>query len=143
MGSNYPPGMSKRDFIRAGIDNPHDHEHEWRHGDIDNPVIEDGAAIFHQQCRYVEGQYGEGWECEETRTYRFEYSTLESPDGEKTELHDITEWEENDDDIAEKVVSIEEAFHNFPDEVSFDVDPNSDCGQVTLTYKGWELHFRP
>jgi hypothetical protein len=143
MGGNYPPGTSAGD-PRAPWNAPdRSHDHEWRPGDMDNPVIEDGAAIFHEQCQYAEGRHGEGWECEETRTYRFEYSTLESPSGVEIELHDITEWEENDDDVAEKVVSIEEAFHNFPDEVTFDIEPDPDCGQVTITYEDWGLHFRP
>lgn len=145
VGSNYPPGMSKRDFVRAGIDQPHHHEHEWEHGDMDNPVIEDGAAIFHQRCLYSEGRYGEGWECEETRTYRFDYSTIESPDGKEWELPDITNWDEAPEEVAKKVIIIEKRFHGKgpSEKVEFDVDPDPDNGQVTITYKGWELHFRP
>ena len=66
----YPPGMSKRDFVKAGIDQPHNHEHEWRLDDMENPMFEDGAAIFHEYCDYVEGRWGEGWSCEESRTLR-------------------------------------------------------------------------
>jgi hypothetical protein len=146
VGSNYPPGMSKRDFIRAGIDDPHHHEHEFRPMDSQvAPIIEDGAAIFQEECRYVEGEYAEGWSCEETRTYRFEYSTLESPSGKEWELPDITNWEEVSPGIEKKVITIEERFHNHGpgDDVSLDVDPDPDAGKVTLTYKGWKLHFRP
>lgn len=68
--SNYPDGMSKRDFIRAGIDQPHNHEHEWEPTGRDDPIFEDGAAIFIQSCGYAEGRWGEGWACEETRSFR-------------------------------------------------------------------------
>lgn len=68
--SNYPPGMSGRDFVRAGIDQPHHHEHEWVPCEGENPVFEDGAAIFLEECLYAEGEYGQGWECEEGRQGR-------------------------------------------------------------------------
>jgi hypothetical protein len=37
---------------------------------MDNPIFEDGAAIFHERCDYSEGRWGEGWSCEETRSMR-------------------------------------------------------------------------
>jgi hypothetical protein len=144
--NNYPPGMSKRDFVRAGIDQPHAHEHEFTSEGMDGPIIEDGAAIFREECWYAEGEYGQGWECEESRTYRFEYSTLESPDGEVVELPTIAEWPSDMPDGRDgKVVEIEEAFHTHGpgDLVSFDVDPDRDGGVVTLEYKGWKLRFEP
>lgn len=70
VGSNYPPGMSKRDFVRAGIDQPHHHEHEWEPDEEHYPVFEDGAAIFIEYCLYAEGRWGEGYACEEMRTNR-------------------------------------------------------------------------
>lgn len=145
-GGNYPPG-AKND-PRAPYNQPdRSHEHRWRPGDMDNPVIEDGAAIFHERCEYAEGEYGEGWQCEETRTYRFEYSELESPSGETWDLPDITEWDDHDlpEKRAEKVIAIEERFHQFGpgDKVGFDVDPDPEGGVVTIEYKGWTLRFEP
>lgn len=144
-GGNYPPG-AKND-PRAPYNQPdRSHEHRWRHEEEQvNPVIEDGAAIFHEECQYAEGRHGEGWQCEETRTYRFEYSTLESPSGIETELHDITDWEHNADTVRERIINIEEAFdfHGPGDEVSFDVDPDPDAGVVTIEYKGWILTYEP
>jgi len=110
------------------------------------PIIEDGAAIFHEKCQYAEGEYGQGWKCEETRTYRFGYSTLESPDGETVELPTIAEWPSDMPDGRDgKVVEIEEAFHAHGpgDKVGFDVDPDPECGRVTIEYEGWQLHFKP
>jgi len=70
--SNYPPGTSAGD-PRAPWNAPdHSHDHEWYPGDVDNPILEDGAAIFHERCHYAEGRWGEGWSCEETRTFRCE-----------------------------------------------------------------------
>ena len=143
-GGNYPPG-AKND-PRAPYNQPdRSHDHEWRPGDMDNPVIEDGAAIFHERCQYAEGRHGEGWECEETRTYRFEYSTLESPGGKEWELPDITNWDEAPEEIAQKVILIEERFHGKgpSEKVNFDVDPDPDAGVVTIEYKGWTLKFEP
>jgi hypothetical protein len=49
-GSNYPPGMSKRDFIRAGIDDhPNAHTHEWL-PDTRPEMFEDWAMHFHERC---------------------------------------------------------------------------------------------
>jgi hypothetical protein len=142
--SNYPPGTSRRDLIRGGIIEPHHHEHEFEPRQNKSPIIEDGAAIFREKCIYAEGEYGQGYQCEETLTYRFEYSTLESPNGETWPLPEITNWNDHDlpEKHAEKVIAIEEQFHNHQDKVSLDVDPDPDCGEVTLTYKDWELHFR-
>lgn len=140
MGGNYPPGTSAGD-PRAPWNAPdHSHEHRWRTVE-DSPIIEDGAAIFREECEYVEGRYGEGWECEESRHYRFEYSQIESPKGEKTELHDITEWDENDSQVQANVVAVEEAYHNMPDETTIDVDPDPDGGVVIIEYNEWKLRF--
>lgn len=151
-GGNYPPG-AKND-PRAPYNQPdRSHEHEWRPTDPDHrgrnqPIIEDGAAIFHEECNYAEGRHGEGWQCEETRTYRFEYSTLESPDGEEWELPDITEWDDHDlpEEVAERVITIEER-HCYigpgDEETPIDVDPDPECGVVTIEHDGWTLRFEP
>lgn len=143
--SNYPPGMSHQDFVRAGIIEPHHHECEFvpcEHGEF--PIIEDGAAIFHERCNYVEGQYGDGWECERERSYRFEYSSLESPTGTTWDLPTIGEWDDHDlpEKRAKKVIAIEERFHAGRAEVAV-IDPDRDEGVVTLNYCDWKLHFEP
>jgi len=141
----YPPGTSAGD-PRAPWNEPRAHEHEFEPRQDRSPIIEDGAAIFHEECQYAEGRYGGGRQCEETRTYRFEYSTLESPDGKTVELPTIAEWPSDMPDGRDgKVVEIEEAFHSHGpgDKVGFHVDPDPDCGKVTIEYEGWKLHFRP
>lgn len=147
MTNNYPPGMGRRDKIRAGIIEPHAHEHEWWPDEHNGPLIEDGAAIFTQVCEYSEGEFGEKWSCDETRTYRFEYSTLETPDGDKYDLPTINKWDEIDsDEIAEKVVRIEEQ-HCYvgpgDEETTMKVDPDPDCGFVSIEWNGYTLYYRP
>jgi len=141
----YPPGTSAGD-PRAPWNESHDHQHEFELLE-ESPIIEDGAAIFREECIYAEGEYGQGYQCEEARTYRFEYSILESPDGETWNLPTIHEWEDHDlpKKRSEKVITIEQRFHELgpSEKVSFDVDPAPDCGQVTISYKGWKLHYEP
>jgi hypothetical protein len=139
--SNYPPGMSKRDFIRAGIDeHPNAHEHEWRPGDS-GPLLEDGAAMFREECGYVGGPHGHGWECEETRSYRMEYDTLETPTGE-VDLHEIGEWEENNEKVRDKIIEIEEAWAAGEGELT-SIDPDPRSGEVAITHGDFTLCYRP
>ena len=66
--SNYPPGTSAGD-PRAPWNAP-DHRHEHKFYDVEGPIFEDGAAMFYARCQYVEGRWGEGWSCEESRWWR-------------------------------------------------------------------------
>ena len=83
--SNYPPGVT------AGHPhfNPPDrsHEHRWRSQEKENPLFEDGAAIFLDYCDYSEGRHRDGWSCEETRSLRCE---LERVVVEKENEPDVT-----------------------------------------------------
>lgn len=143
--SNYPPG-AKND-PRAPYNQPdRSHEHRWREdaGHI-NPMIEDGAAIFYEECQYAEGEYGNGWQCEETRSYRFEYSKLETPKGTEVTLPTISEWDELPDTLQENIIKVEDAFrqHGPGDDVSFDADPDPENGVVTIEYDGYALKYEP
>lgn len=144
VGSNYPPGMSKRDFVRAGIDQPHHHDCEFRPAQDDSLIIEDGAAIFFEECRYVEGEYGQGYSCEETRSYRFEYDTLELLDGGEIDLPTIEEWDTVNDELAEVIIAIEEAFLNGDSRAELSsIHPDPDSGEVAIDYLGYTLCYRP
>lgn len=70
--SNYPPGTSAGDPRAPWNAADHSHDHEWYPAEKENPIFEDGAAIFHDYCEYSEGRYGDGWSCEETRSMRFD-----------------------------------------------------------------------
>jgi len=146
MGGNYPPGTSAGD-PRAPWNAPdRSHEHRWRHEEQDViPEIEDGAAIFSEECQYAEGRYGDGWQCEETRTYRFEYSWLETEDDQEIELHPIEDWEKNDEAVREAVVAIEERYNNEGPggDVTLDVDPDPKYGIVSIKWDGLTLNYEP
>lgn len=128
------------------------HDHEWRLVE-EAPIIEDGAAIFREECEWVEitGSthskkhdetfYSEGAECEEHRTYRFEYSHLVLGDGTEIELPTIENWENADQMESEMVEYIEGAHHI--GEANIDVDPDRDVGEVVISAYNWELHYEP
>jgi len=140
----YPPGVSAGS-PKAPWNEAHAHEHEFLPAETD-VIIEDGAAVFQMDCQYAEGEYGQGYQCEASKQYRFEYSTLESPNGETAELSTIAECPgQFPDEIRSKIISIEDAFHTYGpgDTVGFSVNPDPDCGYVTIEYGGWKLHFRP
>jgi hypothetical protein len=143
FGWHYPPGAANDP--NAPYNQPdHSHEHRWPSdepgGDI-LPEIEDGAAIFYEECDYVEGRHREGWECEEYRKYRFEYSWLETEDDQEIELHPIEDWEKNDEAVREVIRCIKEAFH--AGDTKWNVDPDPDCGVVSIEWEGWTLKYEP
>jgi hypothetical protein len=143
-GGNYPPG-AKND-PRAPYNQPdRSHEHRWWHDEEHiNPVIEDGAAIFQEECLYAEGRYGDGWQCEETRTYRFEYDCVEVLGGGEIQLPSITDWENVNDELSEVVVAIEEAWHNGDSRAELSsIDPDPSGGEVAIGFLGYTLYFRP
>lgn len=139
-GGNYPPG-AKNDPKAPYNEPDHSHEHEWRRDTRKaDPAIEDGAAIFQDECAYREGPRGEAYSCNKTRTYRFEYSTLESRNGSVWQLSDVGSKTALEAFLWGVVIEIEEAYHN-TDEVEINVDPDPDAGQVTLKHDGWTLTY--
>jgi hypothetical protein len=64
------------------------HDHEWRLRNGNNPIIEDGAAVFFEECDWVEitgSTHSEkhdetfhsyGADCEATRSWRMESSSI-------------------------------------------------------------------
>lgn len=133
--------MSKRDFIRAGIDeHPDAHEHEWGPPDDPGPLIEDGAAVFTQRCRHYSGPHGHGDQCEATNSFRLEYDVLVTPT-ETVSLHPITEWEQNNEKVRDKVIEIEERWMNGDDVELASIDPTRN-GEVVLRMGDYELAYR-
>lgn len=135
--SNYPPG-AKND-PRAPYNAPdHSHEHRWELVG-DEIIFEDGAAIFHYECRYAEGEYGQGWQCEETKFDRFDLSYIWFPNGEG---HPI-----NPDHTEIGSVRIENAIIMAESEGSVIgpsyVDPDPDDGRVEVKWAGHKAVFLP
>lgn len=68
MSGNLPPGVTAGHPYFNPPD--HSHEHRWYPGEKENPMFEDGAAIFRDYCDYSEGRYRDEWSCDETRSIR-------------------------------------------------------------------------
>ena len=157
MSGNLPPGVTPADIDRhygGGIPN---HEHEWMPVEGLSPVLEDMAAIFHEQCRWVEvvdtytdhrrdETYVEtGRECEAERHYRLELAYVVDESGTRLDRDDIDRLEENDDErfetVIEAVISAEQAFPDGTEVV--DIDPDRRNGQVVVRHDGFELGYDP
>ena len=130
--SNYPPGMGYRDKVRAGIIEPHSHEHEFEPLDAEI-ILEDGAAILIQECIYAEGKYGQGYSCEEKKDYRFEADWIQFPDGERKPLPDPGE-EIEDEALEHAFMKAEIGWRNSNGKFS-DVDPDPNSGFVSYTFE--------
>jgi len=111
----------------------HSHDHEWR-PELNDPILEDGAAIFQQKCDYAEGRWGERWECEETRHYRFEMSWFEEKATRITYLASeinrlLMKWELAIMDVERngEIVAI---------------DPDEDYGYVTAETDEWRVKYK-
>jgi hypothetical protein len=156
MSENLPPGVFTSDIDRhyrgGGIP---DHDHEWMPVEGLSPVLEDMAAIFHEQCHWAEVTsavtskkhdetfYGYGAECTDERHYRHELAYVELPCGQRLDRDDINRLEQNDDPLFETVLDVViGAERAFPEDTEVvDIDPDPDVGQVVIRYDGYELGY--
>jgi hypothetical protein len=157
MSGNLPPGVTPADINRHYGGGVPDHEHEWMPVEGLSPVLEDMAAIFHEQCRWAEvvdsytdhqrdeTYYETGAECEAERHYRFELSYVVDESGTRLDRDDIDRLEEEDDERFETVIEVVIAAERaFPDEAEVvDIDPDRRNGQVVVQHDGFELGYGP
>jgi len=155
MSGNLPPGVTASDIDRHYGGGVPDHEHEWVPVEVDNPILEDMAAIFHEECRWAEVTsavtsekhdetfYGYGAECEAERHYRFELAYVELPCGQRLDRNDIDRLEEQGDELFETVLdAVIGAERAFPEDTEVvDIDPDSEVGQVVVRWDGYELRY--
>jgi len=155
--SNLPPGVSPADIDRHYGPSVPEHDHEWMPIDGLSPVLEDMAAIFHEQCRWVEVTsavtsekhdetfYAYGAECEAERHYRFELSYVDLPEQGRLDRDDIDRLEEEGYELFETVLDVViGAERAFPEDTEVvDIDPDPDVGQVVIRYNGYELRYGP
>ena len=157
MSGNLPPGVTPADIDRHYGGGIPDHEHEWEPVQGLSPVLEDMAAIFHEQCRWAEvvdtytdhrrdeTYYETGAECEAERHYRFELAYVVDESGTRLDRDDIDRPGENGDDrfetIAEAGISAAQALSDETDAV--DIDPDRRNGQVVVRHDGFELGYEP
>ena len=132
----YPPGMGYRDKVRAGIIEPHHHECEFRPIETD-PIIEDDAAIFIHECNYVEGEYGQGWSCEETRSTRFDLAWVEKKLGDEPNIRYLESELKHFWLVAEEALIEVESDNG---EV-VDLNPNPEKGYVRVESENWVARF--
>lgn len=156
MSGNLPPGVTASDIDRHYGGGIPDHDHEWMPVEGDYPVLEDMAAIFHEECRWAEvvnmytdhrrdeTYYETGGECEATRWHRFELAYVELPGGHHLDRDDIDRLEEEGDELFETVLdAVIGAERAFPEETKVvDIDPDPEVGQVVVCHDGYELGYR-
>lgn len=152
MSGNLPPGVSSADIDRhygGGVPN---HEHEWMPVEGLSPVLEDMAAIFHEQCTWAEVAsavtsekhdetfYGYGAECEAERHYRFDLAYVIDESGQRLDRNDIDRLED-DETVIEAVIATEQAF---PEETEVvEIDPDRNEGRVVIEHNGVEIGYGP
>jgi len=155
MSGNLPPGVTPADIDRHYGGGIPDHEHEWVPVQGLSPVLEDMAAIFHEQCRWAEvvdsytdhqrdeTYYETGAECEAERHYRFELAYVVDESGTRLDRDDIDRLEEQGDEHCETVIeTVIAAERAFPDETEVvDIDPDRRNGQVVIRHDGFELGY--
>lgn len=136
--SNYPPG-AKNDPRAPYNQESHEHEHEWRDEEI---IFEDGAAHLSEYCEYVEGRWGEGYKCEESRHRRFEPTTLTLGDYE----YEIPDVHNRDHDrprnriIVNLFWKVERAAWNDKGKI-VDVQPREGSGSIVYKYQDMTVRF--
>ena len=120
------------------------HKHEWV--TTEDPLIEDGAAIFHEHCNWKEVTsavhsakhdetfYGYGGECEEARHYRMEASTIMHKRNSKPHIGYIVD--------GNLPYFMEEKFAHVEQYGSIiDLYPDEDCGFVIVESSEARVHY--
>ncbi|AUX09923.1 hypothetical protein AArcSl_2300 [Halalkaliarchaeum desulfuricum] len=120
----------------------------------DNPFLEDLAAIWTEDCEWVEildsytsqkhdeTFYEEGAECEATRSYRFELAYIALLDEGEPEVvfqRSVIDWlkESGYDDVYDELIDIVDAveckwYHNEDDIEAVSVDPDRSTGEFVI-----------
>lgn len=157
MSRNLPPGTTSAD-----IDRGPSHEHEWRPVEGTSPVLEDMAAIFHEECAWAEVvntytdrqrdevYYEYGAECDAERHYRFELAyvselTDEGRPNLRVGREELDRLEQEGNELFEQVIDVTTAAEQaFPEETEVvEIDPDRQQGQVVIRRNGFELGYGP
>lgn len=72
MNTNYPQGTSRRDLVKGGIIQPHDHQHEFEPDNSTPVVFTPLTAVIVEECIYTEGERRTDWSCDETHEITLE-----------------------------------------------------------------------
>lgn len=130
-----------------------DHEHEW-HPSEDTPVIEDGAAIFTEECNFVEITestvsekhdeifHGEGESCDATQHTQFEETTLTRKRDDEPNVTYLL----NPDAIPENRGTERLRQHLVAVATNGEIttaDPCEETGMVTVETRDWKITYKP
>jgi len=120
--------------------------------DREQPVFEDGAAIFIEVCRWQPTKthtdhardeiYHEpiGPKCGEERRTRMDASYIWYPSGQGAPVPEP--GKELPERIEEGLIEVEQAAATDDAEL-VNVDPDPDCGEVRAKYDGWTVVYKP
>lgn len=145
FGWNLPPGAANDP--NAPYNQPdHSHDHEWCDGDDENPIFEDSAALFYQECLYEEGRYKNGWQCEESRWLRCEVDRIIKKRGDDPNVtylfsgFDTAEYDHFFNLFENKLIEVESA----TDRSILDLDPPNDYdnGFVRVDLGEYEVIYK-
>lgn len=150
------------DNLPAGVSNAHphlnppdtSHDHEWVPTN-DYPIIEDGAAIFVEKCAHetvLDAERGyrgetvvtESIPCEECKSFRFEYESLTTPDGETIELPTVGMFGSVPEEVENAVLKIERKTRDSNDaSPDIEIDPDPTTGEVVVSWNEYTLKYTP
>lgn len=121
------------------------HDHEWRLVDGMNPIIEDGAAIFREECDWVEITssthsekhdetfYGEGAQCDATRSFRMEAKSVTKKREGKPDIEYLIDGHYDEEPA---LIAVESS-----GEITM-VDPEKNYGSVRVETENWSVTYK-
>jgi hypothetical protein len=127
------------------------HDHEWHPVDDAFPVLEDGAAIFYEECNWAVtktidmGKYGTeehavGPECEASRRHRMEAARITADFGYGDVVLTGEYWSLFPEVVEAAFEAIETADDGDLEILRFDPDPNK--GEFYVAAGGYEILYR-
>lgn len=126
------------------------HKHDWRPVE-EPPVFEDAAAIFFEECdwveitgattseKYDETFYSTGAECDATRSYRMEEVWVEKIRDDAPNVRYLRDSTPRYDRIAEEA-TMALSSSGFPIE---GIDPDKTYGEVVAANDNWRIKYEP
>jgi homoserine trans-succinylase len=138
----YPPNVSRRDKIRAGIIEPHSHECNFVATEK-NITYEDNAfyVLFH--CDYREGEWGEEYSCDEKIHVRYEISHMYFPEESRANGVEFNQDTKKGCEITHPIARWVVNAYLQDEHSDINVRPDRHDGHVEITYDGIVLRFEP
>lgn len=127
------------------------HDHEWHPVEDSFPVLEDGAAIFYEECNWAVtktihmGKYGTeehavGPECEAQRWHRMKATRITADFGYGDVVLFGSYWDLFPEVVEEAFITVETADEDEWDILRF--DPDADDGEFYVSVGDYEILYR-